>query len=110
MDDSTKKEILGSLIKSEREKQNYTQDKFSSLIDIAPRNLSKIEKGKSFPSFGTFCRIVEVLKIEPNYFFNFIQFDSVSKNELDIELFEIIKSLPNNLKNKIIEIIKLIKN
>ncbi len=109
MNDSIKKEILGQIIKNEREKQNYTQDKFSALIDIDPRNLSKIEKGKSFPSFGTFCKIIEVLKIEPNYFLKFVQFENVQNDELDVQLVELIKALPNELKNKIFELIRVIK-
>jgi len=109
MDDNTKKETLGGLIKKEREKQHFTQEKLSSLINIDPRNLSKIEKGKSFPSFSTFCKIVEVLKIEPNYFFKFIQFNKIKDNEIDIELYENIRVLPDEIKVKIFELIKMIK-
>ena len=72
MDDNTKKEILGALIKKEWEKKNFTQDKLCSFIEIDPRNLGRIEKGKSFPSFRTSCKIIETLKVEPNYFFGFV--------------------------------------
>ncbi len=109
MDDNTKKEALGSLIKKEREKQKFTQEKLSSLINIDQRNLSKIEKGKSFPSFSTFCKIVEVLKTEPNYFLKFIQFNKIKDNELDIELYENIRVLPDKIKVKILELTKMIK-
>ena len=108
MDETTKKEILGSLIKREREKQNYTQDKLSSLINIDPRNLSQIENGKSFPSLATFCNIVQVLKIEPNYLLNFIKFDKNQEEDINIELFENIKALPKDTKQKIIELLKII--
>lgn len=108
MDDITKKEILGHLIKSEREKQGLTQDKLSSLIEIDPRNFSKIEKGKSFPSFSTFCKIIEVLKIEPNYLLSFISFEKASTNPLDLELLAIIKGMSDEVKTKIKEIALLI--
>lgn len=109
MDDKVKKEIIGNLIKTEREKQNLTQYELSSLISIDPRNLSNIELGKSFPSLSTFCKIVEVLKVEPNYFLNFIQYSKEKKNEVDIQLYENLKMLPIDAKNKINELIKILE-
>lgn len=106
MDETTKKQILGALIKKERLKRNYKQEKFSSLINIDPRNLSKIERGNNFPSFSTFLKIIEVLKIEPNYFVNFVDFNNVKRDEIDIELFEIIKSMSDETKVKLIDFLK----
>lgn len=110
MDEKTKKEVLGSLIKRVREKHGLTQDKLSSFIEIDARNLGRIERGLSFPSISTFCKIVEVLKIEPNYFFDFIPFDKAEQNPLDLELFAIIKALPDDVKEKIKELALLYKN
>jgi len=109
MDDNTKKKLLGSIIKKERESKNITQDRLSSLIEIDPRNLSKIERGINFPSFKSFCKIVEVLKIEPNYFLNFIQFDKIKENPIDKELIASLKTLPDEIKIKINELIASLK-
>lgn len=102
--DKHAKIILGRLIKKEREKQGLTQDKLSCLVSIDPTNLSKIERGISFPSFGSFCKIVEALKIEPNYLLSFISFNN-SKNKLNEELYAIIETLPDEIKEKIIDLI-----
>lgn len=109
MNDKVKKEIIGNLIKTEREKQDLTQYELSSLIGIDPRNLSNIELGKSFPSLSTFCKIVEVLKVEPNYFLNFIQFNKVKEDDLNVELYENIKTLSVEVKIKINELLKILK-
>ena len=109
MDDETKRIILGSLLKQEREKRNLTQDKLSTLIGIGQKNYSRIENGKNFPSFATFCSLIEVLKIEPNYFLGFINFEKVEKNPKDLELLENLKTLPDDAKDKINELILILK-
>ncbi len=109
MDENSKKTILGNLIKKERKKLKLSQDKFSELIGIDPTNLSKIERGISFPSFATFCSLIEVLKIEPNYFLGFINFEKVEKNPKDLELLENLKTLPDDAKDKINELILILK-
>lgn len=110
MDEKTKKEILGLLIKNERKKQGLTQDKLSSLINIDAKNLSNIERGNNFPAFNTFCKIVEVLEIEPNYLLNFIEFKKLKQNPIDLELFENFKSLSDKTKIKINELITTLRD
>lgn len=100
MDENNIKLVVGALIKKARIKQGLNQEKISALVDIDPTNYSKIERGISFPKFGTFCKIVEALKIEPNYFFDFISFEKSEQNPLDLELFSIIKALPDDVKGK----------
>ena len=106
MNDNDKKALLGNLIKKEREKAGLTQDKLSYLVGIDPTNLSKIERGISFPSFKNFCKFAEVLKIEPNYLLSFINFEKQAKNKLDKELYANIELLPDVIKIKILELIQ----
>jgi len=110
MDEKNIKLIVGSLIKKARIKQGLNQEKISALIDIDPTNYSKIERGVSFPKFENFCKIIEVLKIEPNYFFDFIPFEKAEQNPLDLELFAIIKAMPDDVKEKFKELALLFKN
>jgi len=105
MEDKQKKILIGRLIKTERERQKITQDKLSDLVGIDATNLSKIERGISFPSFKNFCKIIEILKIEPNYFLSFIKYEKKEINSLDKELTEIFKTFSNDTKKKIIELI-----
>ena len=57
------KSELGARIKKLRKKQKYTQEKFSELIDIAPRTLYGIESGKNFITAETLEKIISVLNI-----------------------------------------------
>lgn len=87
MNEEDAKRLLGIKLRNLREKLGYSQDRFSSLINLDATNLSRIETGKSFPSFITFCNIIEVLKIEPNNLLNFISFNE-NLNVTPDELFE----------------------
>ncbi len=109
MNDETKKKILGKIIQNERKKQGITQDKLASLIDLDPTNLSRIERGKSFPSFETFCNIIETLKVEPNIFLSYISYSKNKVNLIDMELFQNLALLSDNTKIKINELIKTLK-
>ena len=57
------KSELGARIKKLRKKHKYTQEKFSELINIAPRTLYGIESGKNFITAETLEKIITVLNI-----------------------------------------------
>ena len=42
------KKLLGERIKRLRKSRNLTQEQLAEMIEIAPRNLSRIEVGESF--------------------------------------------------------------
>ena len=109
MNEKAKKIIIGNLIKKQREKKGLTQEKMSALVGIDPTNLSKIERGISFPSFKNFCSIIEILKIEPNYFLNFVNFEKIDNNIQNKELSECIKTLSDESQNKLIDFILSLK-
>ena len=54
----TKKITLREL----RELENLTQNDFAKLLNIAYRNYSNLEHGKSKPSFTTLQKIIDLLK------------------------------------------------
>ena len=47
------KKSLGEKIKRLRKLRGYTQEELAEIIDIAPRNLSKIEVGANFVTAET---------------------------------------------------------
>lgn len=65
------KELLGVRIKELRKIRGLTQDQLSGIINIDPKHLSRIEVGRSFPSFDTLCRLANALHIELKDFFEF---------------------------------------
>ncbi len=105
MDITEKKIILGRKIRIEREKLGLTQEKFGALINLDPTNLSRLEKGKSFPDFTTFCSIIEACKIEPNYLLDFIQFTNKEVTKEDIEISDCLKIIPQNTKKALNQLI-----
>ena len=94
------KEDFGRHLKAIRNIKGVTQEKLAELIGIEQRQLSRIETGKSFISFGTFEKVCMTLDITPAEFFNFgIGEDIEFKSELKNIISRIYKI--KNSKNKI---------
>lgn len=55
--------LVGTNIKTQRERAGYTQDEFSELIGLGPKSLSAVERGVVGVSLSTLLRICEVLHI-----------------------------------------------
>ncbi len=65
------KKLLGRRIQELRKRQNIKQEKLAEIINIAPRNLSNIETGRSFPSAETIEKIGKALNIKIKDLFDF---------------------------------------
>ena len=65
------KKLFGLKLKQVRINKNLTQEKLAELVDINPRQLSRIESGNSFPSVSTLEKICTVLDVLPVDLFNF---------------------------------------
>lgn len=58
------KKILGRRVQELRKRQNIKQEQLAELIGIAPRNLSNIETGRTFPSPENLEKIAKVLGVK----------------------------------------------
>ncbi len=99
------KKTLGLKIKELRKKAKFSQEKFSEMVDMNPRQIVRIENGESFPTAENLERIALALNITPQELFYNEAFipDEILKQE-------ITKSL-NTLNNKELRMIyTLIKN
>ena len=65
------KEFVGKRIKILRKSKNLTQEQLAELIDISPRQVSRLECGGNFPSSATFEKLTSVLGVKTIDFFNF---------------------------------------
>ena len=65
------KNLLGERVKKFRKLRGFTQEQFAEMIDITPRNLSRIESGASFVSAETLDRILTALNIEAEVLFSY---------------------------------------
>ena len=51
------------MIKENREKRNYTQEKLAEMLEISPRQLQRIEKDEEKTKITTLKKIISTLKI-----------------------------------------------
>ncbi len=65
------KKLLGRRIQELRKKHGIKQEKLAELIGIAPRNMSNIETGRSFPSPENIEKISNVLNLKIKELFDF---------------------------------------
>jgi len=63
------KKAFGEKIKRLRKQRNLTQEQLAEMIDIAPRNLSKIEVGVNFVTAETLEKLVDALNIPADELF-----------------------------------------
>ena len=57
------KKTLGEKIKRVRKQRGLTQEQLAEIIDIAPRNLSKIEVGSCFVTAETLEKLLDALNV-----------------------------------------------
>lgn len=57
------KQLLGLKIKTLRKKQKISQEHFSELLNMNPRQIVRIENGESFPTAENLEKIAEALGI-----------------------------------------------
>ena len=71
-------------IKELRIKRKMSQEELAEKIDIAERNLSKIECGKSFIRAEKIAKLAQVLSVEPKDLFDFAPNDNLSDIKQDL--------------------------
>ncbi len=88
------KDYFGIKLKKLRKSRKLTQEKLAELLEINQRQLTRIETGKSYPSFKTVEKICEVFLIEPYELFDFTDIknkSSIGKNDYDENILNRIK-------------------
>lgn len=84
------KEMIGARIKEIRNRKGLTQEQLSENMNINPKYLSSIERGKENPTLNTFIKLAESLDVDIDEIFSSIQIEDPSKR----------KSLINSLLNE----------
>ena len=75
------KQLLGKRIKRLRANRGLTQDALSEKVEINPKYLSNIERGKENPTIDTLLRLAHALKVEPWEMF-MVEEDTLDKKVL----------------------------
>lgn len=99
-----KKELLGRRIKELRKLKGFTQDSLAEKLEIEPRQLSKLETGKHYPSFETVVSMLKVFDITFEELINFEHLDK-DKNLKNI----LINNIENIDEDKIPNIYKVVR-
>ena len=90
------KVLFGKKIKELRLKKNLSQGELAEIIEIAERNLSKIECGQSFIRAEKIGKLAIALDVTPKDLFDFEHNKDIE--EIRTELIASIKSDNKNLK------------
>ncbi len=78
------KEIFAKNLKELRKRNKMTQEQLAELVNVAPRHISFIETGRSFPSCELLERICKVLQVD---------FTEVIKTEENLTREELLQKL-----------------
>ena len=88
------KKTFGEKIKRLRKAKNLTQEQLAEMIDIAPKNLSKIEVGTCFVSAETLENLIVALDTTTEEIF---ANDHIKlPNELRAEIYKNLNKINNN--------------
>lgn len=90
------KKTLGEKIKRIRKQRGMTQEQLAEIIDIAPRNLSKIEVGTCFVTAETLDKLLAALNITTEELFANDHIKDTS--ELISDIYTKINSIKNDRK------------
>ena len=70
--------LFGKRLRELRKRNNMTQEKLAEIIGIEPRNILKIENGKSFPRISTMQKIMEIFDCKASDLFEFEHLDDIN--------------------------------
>lgn len=65
------KEAFGQRLREIRKSKRLTQEIFSEMLDLSPRQLIRIENGENFPSVETLSKISLILQVDLKSLFDF---------------------------------------
>ncbi len=105
---SNQKELLGKRIKELRKQKGYTQDYLAEKLKIEPRQLSKLETGKHYPSFETIIALLETFDIT---FEELISFEHLnSANDIRKTLLKNIENIDDSKIQNVYKILRVLIN
>ena len=105
---SNQKELLGKRIKELRKQKGYTQDYLAEKLKIEPRQLSKLETGKHYPSFETIIALLETFGIT---FEELISFEHLnSANDIRKTLLKDIENIDDSKIQSVYKILRVLIN
>ena len=99
------KALLGARIREVRKARGTTQELLAEKVGVDPKQISRIEGGKSFPSMDTLESIANSLQVE---MMDLLDFRHLSEEKLDDEALRIFKMMSEQNKRMSIRILRSI--
>lgn len=75
------KQMIGARIKDIRTKKGITQEQLSERMEINPKYLSSIERGKENPTLNTLIKLSKSLEVDLGEIFSFVLAEDPSKRK-----------------------------
>ncbi len=97
---------IGQKIQKFREKAGKSQEELAAHVGVSVTSISNIERGANYPSFENFIKILNFIGASPNQ----VMFDVVDSAQISkaSELWDRMKSLNNEQRDKIFRVIEII--
>lgn len=104
------KKLLGEQIKRLRKARRLTQEELAEMIEIAPRNLSRIEVGESFVTAETLEKLLFALNVTAEELFAYEHIRD--ERELLADIYTYLDTIKTNKAQleKVYRAIKFVKN
>ena len=102
---------IGLKIKERRQLLGFTQEFVANQLDINPSHISNIECGRANPSLTALVKIANILECSVDYFISgeyTYKFDKEKEKTLDDQIMERLQCYDTQMKNKILQIIKIL--
>ncbi|WP_243375056.1 helix-turn-helix transcriptional regulator [Geotalea sp. SG265] len=92
----TSKELLGARIKEVRKLRQLSQERLAERVGVEPKQISRIEGGKSSPSMDTLESIARELQVEMKDLFDFRHLEGDER--LDDQAYRLLQLMDDKTK------------
>ena len=99
------KALLGARVREVRKARGATQEWLAEKVGVDPKQISRIEGGKSFPSMDTLESIAVNLQVEMK---DLLDFRHLAEENLDAEVLRIFGMMDEKTKRMTIRILRSI--
>ena len=99
----TSKELLGARIREVRKLRHLSQERLAEKVGVEPKQISRIEGGKSAPSLDTLGAIAKHLQVEMKDLFDFRRL--VTEEKVEDQVLRLLGMMDDKTKQVAIRVL-----
>jgi transcriptional regulator with XRE-family HTH domain len=104
----TSKELLGARIREIRKSRQLSQERLAEKVGVEPKQISRIEGGKSSPSMDTLESIARELHVEMK---ELLDFEHLQDEVLiEDQVIQLLKMMDDNTKRLAVRLLRTLVN